>query len=43
MKQGIRESQQAYENFLASGKSISQDVQSAASDIRSNAASIRLD
>lgn len=43
MKQEISEADEAYQNFMASGKSISQDVQSAASDIRSNASSIRLD
>ncbi len=43
MKQEIAEADQAYQNFVSSGKSISQDVQNSASDIRSNASSIRLD
>ena len=43
MRQEVSEAREAYQNFLAAGKQISQDVQSAASDIRSNAADIRLD
>ena len=43
MKQEITEVDEAYQNFIASGQSISQDVTSAASDIRSNASSISLD
>lgn len=43
MRQEIEEADEAYRNFMASGQSISQDVSDAASDIRSNANSIRLD
>lgn len=43
MKQEIREADEAYQNFLKSSQSISQDVSDAASDIRSNASSISLD
>lgn len=43
MKQEIAEADEAYRNFVASGKSISQDVQAAAADIRQNAKSISLD
>lgn len=43
MKQEIDEIEEAYQNFLRSGQSISQDVKSDASDIRSNANSISLD
>lgn len=43
MKQEIAEADEAYNNFLQAGQSISQDVNDAASDIRSNASSIRLD
>lgn len=43
MRQEIAESHEAYTNFVNSGKSIAQDVESAASDIRSNADSIKLD
>lgn len=43
MKQEISEADEAYQNFVKSGQSISQDVSDAASDIRSNASSISLD
>lgn len=43
MKQEIDEVEEAYQNFVNSGRSIAQDVQAAASDIRSNASSISLD
>ena len=43
MKQEIAEVDEAYNNFIASGQSISQDVRNSASDIRSNANSISLD
>ena len=43
MKQEIAEADQAYQNFLKSGTSISQDVTGSASEIRSNASEIRLD
>lgn len=43
MKQEIAEADEAYQNFVSSGQSIAQDVQAAASDIRSNASSISLD
>lgn len=43
LKQEIAEADQAYNNFMSSGKSISQDVENAASDIRSNASQISLD
>lgn len=43
MKQEIQEVDEAYQNFIISGQSIAQDVNEAASDIRSNANSISLD
>ena len=43
MKQEIAEVDEAYANFVAAAQSISQDVSSDASDIRSNASSISLD
>lgn len=43
MRQEIDEADEAYRNFASSDKSISQDVESSASDIRSNANNIRLD
>ena len=43
MKQEIDEADEAYNNFVASGKSIATDVKDAATDIRSNASSISLD
>lgn len=43
MKQEIEEADEAYQNFLTSSQSIAQDVNDAASDIRSNASSISLD
>ena len=43
MRQEIQEADEAYSNFMSSAQSISQDVSSSASDIRSNASSIRLD
>lgn len=43
MRQEIDEVDEAYRNFVASGQSISQDVNAAADDIRSSASSISLD
>lgn len=43
MRVEIDEAEEAYKNFAGSDLSISQDIQSAAQDIRSNASSIRLD
>lgn len=43
MRQEIAEVDEAYQNFMTGAKSISQDVKADASDIRSNASSIRLD
>lgn len=43
MRQEINESEEAYDNFIQSGKSISQDVETAANDIRGTADSISLD
>lgn len=43
MRQEITEAKEAYQNFLAAGRQISQDIQSDAGEIRSNASDIRLD
>ena len=43
MRVEIDEAEEAYRNFASSDQTISQNVQSAASEIRSNASSIRLD
>lgn len=43
MKQELAEVDEAYTNFMASSQSIAQDVNEAASDIRSNASQISLD
>lgn len=43
LKVGIAEADEAYNNFVAAGKSISSSVTDSASEIRSNASSVRLD